>query len=63
VERLLGVPVASEIVVHARQELVKRLDSYELESRELFSKVIAFMERKRLPRRRGYPSHRCAGAL
>ena len=31
VERLLGVPVASEIIVHARQELVKRLDSYELE--------------------------------
>jgi adenylate kinase len=49
VERLLGVPVASEIVVHARQELVKRLDSYELESRELFSKVIAFIERKMIP--------------
>ena len=31
VERLRGVPVASEIIVHARQELVKRLDSYELE--------------------------------
>ena len=49
VERLLGVPVASEIIVHARQELVKRLDSYELESRELFAKVIVFIERKMMP--------------
>ncbi len=31
VDRLRGIPVASEIIVHARQELVKRLDAYELE--------------------------------
>ena len=43
------MPVASEIIVHARQELVKRLDSYELEYRELFAKVIAFIERKMMP--------------
>jgi adenylate kinase len=49
VERLRGVPVASEIIVHARQELVKRLDGYELESRELFAKVIKFIERKMMP--------------
>jgi adenylate kinase len=49
VERLRGVPVASEIVVHARQELVKRLDSYELEHRDLFAKVIGFIERKMIP--------------
>ena len=49
VERLRGVPVASEIIVHARQELVKRLDSYELEHRELFAKVIVFIERKMMP--------------
>jgi adenylate kinase len=49
VERLRGVPVASEIIVHARQELVKRLDSYELEYRDLFAKVIAFIERKMMP--------------
>lgn len=49
VERLRGVPVASEIIVHARQELVKRLDGYELESRELFTKVVAFIERKMMP--------------
>jgi len=49
VERLRGVPVASEIIVHARQELVKRLDSYELENGERFAKVIAFIERKMMP--------------
>ena len=49
VERLRGVPVASAIIVHARQELVKRLDSYELEYRDLFAKVIAFIERKMMP--------------
>jgi adenylate kinase len=43
------VPVASEIIVHARQELVKRLDGYELEYRDLFAKVIRFIERKILP--------------
>ena len=49
VERLRGVPVASEIIVHARQEMVKRLDSYELEHRDLFANVIAFIERKMMP--------------
>lgn len=49
VERLRGVPVASEIIVHARQELVKRLDSYELEYGDLFARVIAFIERKMMP--------------
>jgi adenylate kinase len=49
VERLRGVPVASEIIVHARQELVKRLDSYELGSGDLFAKVIAFIERRMMP--------------
>lgn len=49
VDRLRGIPVASEIIVHARQELVKRLDSYELEHAELFSKVVAFIEQKILP--------------
>jgi adenylate kinase len=49
VDRLRGVPVASEIVVHARQDMVKRLDSYELEDGELFGKVVAFIERKMMP--------------
>ncbi len=49
VDRLRGVPVASEIIVHARQELVKRLDSYELEHREVFAKVTVFIETKIIP--------------
>lgn len=46
VDRLRGIPVASEIIVGARQELVKRLDSYELEHSELFAQVISFIEKK-----------------
>jgi adenylate kinase len=49
VDRLRGVPVASEIIVHARQELVKRLDAYELEHAELFAKVVDFIEKKAVP--------------
>jgi adenylate kinase len=49
VDRLQGVPVASQIIIHARQELVKRLDSYELEHAPLFAKVVAFIEKKIVP--------------
>ena len=49
VDRLRGVPVASEIIVHARQEMVKRLDTYELEHRELFAQVTGFIEKKIIP--------------
>jgi adenylate kinase len=49
VDRLRSIPVASEIVVHARQELVKRLDSYELEHEALFSSVAQFVEKKIMP--------------
>jgi len=49
VDRLRGVPVASEIIVHARQEMVKRLDSYELEHGPLFANVVSFIEKKMMP--------------
>ncbi len=49
VDRLRGVPVASQIIVHARQELVKRLDTYELEHSELFARMVAFIEKKIVP--------------
>lgn len=49
VDRLRGVPVASEIIIHARQELVKRLDAYELEQSEKFAKVVSFIEKKMIP--------------
>ena len=44
-----GLPLASEIVVHARQELVRRIDSYALEHREQFQDVIRFIERRMMP--------------
>jgi adenylate kinase len=49
VERLRGIPVASSIIIHARQELVNRLDSYALEHGELFSKVITVIQNKMMP--------------
>ena len=49
VDRLRSVPVASQIIIHARQELVKRLDSYELEHGVLFARLVAFIEGKILP--------------
>jgi adenylate kinase len=48
-DRLRTIPVASEIIVHARQEMVKRLDSYEVEHRALFSKVVNFVANKIVP--------------
>ena len=44
-----GIPVASEIIVHARQEMVHRLDTYELEHESLFASVVAFIEKKMMP--------------
>ena len=49
VDRLRGVPVASQIIIHARQELVRRLDSYELEHADVFAGVTHFIEEKILP--------------
>jgi adenylate kinase len=49
VDLLRSVPVASEIVVHARQELVRRLDGYALEQAALFEHVLTFIETKMMP--------------
>ncbi|MBX3422993.1 MAG: nucleoside monophosphate kinase [Pirellulaceae bacterium] len=49
VDRLRPIPLAEEIVIHARQELVKRLDSYELEHSELFEQVVELIESKFMP--------------
>ena len=48
-DRLRGVPLASEIVRHARQELVRRLDSYEVEHPETFQRVIEFIQARVMP--------------
>jgi len=49
VDRLRNLPVASEIIIHARQEMVKRLDSHEFGQPELFGKIVAFIAKKIMP--------------
>jgi adenylate kinase len=48
-DRLRTLPLASEIVVHARQELVRRLDGYELSNPELFQRVVNLIDKKIMP--------------
>lgn len=48
-DQLRTLPLASEIIVHARQELVKRLDAYALTQPERFARVVAFVEKKIMP--------------
>ncbi len=48
-ERLQAIPVASNIVIHARQELIQRLDEYERNHTELFKKVVKLIQAKFLP--------------
>jgi adenylate kinase len=49
VDKLRLIPVASSIIVHARQQLVERMDSYALENGQLLEKVIHFIENKMMP--------------
>jgi adenylate kinase len=46
---LRTIPVASELVIHARQQLVKRLDEYAFEHPDLLAKVVEFIARKVMP--------------
>ncbi|HYC69560.1 MAG TPA: nucleoside monophosphate kinase [Opitutaceae bacterium] len=48
-DALRNLPLASEIVVHARQELVKRLDGYALTNADLFHRVVTLVEKKMMP--------------
>ena len=48
-DRLSPLPLAEEIILHARQELVRRLDSYELEHTELFVRTVELIRTKFLP--------------
>ena len=48
-ERLRTLPLADEITLHARQELVRRLDSYELEHAELLTRMVELIKIKFLP--------------
>jgi len=48
-ERVRDVPLAEELVVHGRQELVKRLDAYELEHTELLIRIVDLVSTKFMP--------------
>lgn len=48
-DRLTKIPLASNIARHARQQLVHRLDDYELEHTELFKQVVAIISEKFMP--------------
>lgn len=43
------LPLASDLITHARQELVRRMDSYQLEHRSLFHRVIRLIEERFIP--------------
>ena len=43
------IPVASQLALHARQELIERLERYEEESKPLFEKVVKLIEGKMIP--------------
>ena len=47
--RLRPLPLAEEIIRHARQELVRRLDSYELEHTDLFARTVDIINEKFMP--------------
>ncbi len=46
---LRKIPLASDIVSHARRDLVRRLDEYENEHTQLFHRVVDFVELKIMP--------------
>ena len=48
-QRLRTIPLADEIAVHARQELVKRLDSYEIEHPKLLGQIVELIITKFMP--------------
>ena len=48
-DALRQIPIADEIVQHARQELVNRLDSYQVEHPELMHQVVDFIQSKMMP--------------
>ncbi|HXD85374.1 MAG TPA: nucleoside monophosphate kinase [Urbifossiella sp.] len=50
-DRIRNIPVATQLGMHARQELVKRLESYEEDpvSRDAFERVVKLIEEKMIP--------------
>jgi adenylate kinase len=48
-DRISQIPIARELSIHARQELVNRLDSYNAEHPELFDQAIQLIHEKFMP--------------
>ena len=48
-DRLNPIPLAEEIILHARQELVRRLDGYELEHNDHFVRVVEILQERFMP--------------
>ena len=48
-DRISAIPLANSIIVHARQELVSRLDGYEQNEPELFGRVVNLVRDKFMP--------------
>lgn len=48
-DRLRHLPLARDIIIHARQDLVRRLDEYEFEQAELLARVVEFIDHKIMP--------------
>ena len=48
-DRLPTVPLATDLTVHARQELVRRLDSHELDHNRLFVQIVNMVRDKFMP--------------
>jgi len=48
-ETLQRIPVASDIVMHARRDLVSRLDQYAHSQKDLFEQVVDLIEQKMMP--------------
>jgi adenylate kinase len=46
---LRKLPLASEIIRHARQDLVRRLDAYKVEKPQIMESVVEFIEGKMMP--------------
>jgi adenylate kinase len=48
-DRISRIPIARELSIHARQELVMRLDSYNAEHPDLFDQSVALIDEKFMP--------------
>jgi adenylate kinase len=44
-----NIPLASQLALHARQELIERLERYEEENKPLFEKIVKLIEGKMIP--------------